>query len=61
MEAIVLAAKDKTGDTLTAADVASIRKMLPQAEQAWQRLAAAALALCARKFTRLPRLTMHAG
>ena len=43
MEAIVLAAKDKTGDTLTDADIALIRKRMPQAEQAWQRVAAAKL------------------
>jgi hypothetical protein len=43
MEAIVLAAKDKTGDTLTEADIARIRKALPQAEQAWQRVATANL------------------
>jgi hypothetical protein len=43
MEAIVLAAKDKTGDTLTDADVSRIRKTLPQAEQAWARVAAAKL------------------
>jgi DNA-binding protein len=43
MEAIVLAAKDKSGDTLTDADVARIRNMLPQAERAWQRVAAAKL------------------
>ena len=38
MEAIVLAAKDKTGDTLADVDIARIRNMLPQAEQAWQRV-----------------------
>lgn len=43
MEAIVLAAKDKGGDSLDEADIARIRKMLPQAEQAWQRVAAAKL------------------
>jgi hypothetical protein len=43
METIVLAAKDRTSDTLTEADIAHIRKMLPQAEQAWQRVAAARL------------------
>jgi hypothetical protein len=43
MEAIVLAAKDKTGDSLDAADIARIRKALPQAEQAWHRVAAAKL------------------
>ena len=43
MEAIVLAAKDKTGETLAGADIARIRTMLPQAEQAWQRVAAAKL------------------
>jgi hypothetical protein len=39
METIVLAAKDKTGDTITESDIARIGKMLPQAEQAWQRVA----------------------
>lgn len=43
MEVIVLAAKDKTGETLTEADIASIRKTLPQAEQAWRRVAATML------------------
>jgi len=43
MEAIVLAAKDKTGDTLTETDIALMRRMLPQAEQAWQRITAAKL------------------
>jgi hypothetical protein len=43
MEVIVLAAKDKTADTLAEADIASIRKTLPQAEKAWQRVAAAKL------------------
>lgn len=43
MEAIVLSAKDKTGDTLTGADVARIRATLPEAEKAWQRVAAAKL------------------
>ncbi len=38
METIVLAAKDKTSDTLTEIDIARIRKALPQAEQAWQRV-----------------------
>jgi soluble cytochrome b562 len=41
MEGIVLAAKDKTGATLTEADIAGIRKALPQAEQSWQRVTAA--------------------
>ncbi len=43
MEAIVLAAKDKTANTLTDADIALITKTLPQAEQAWQRVTAAKL------------------
>jgi hypothetical protein len=43
MEVIVLAAKDKSGDTLTEADIGRIRKMLPQAEQAWQRVTVAKL------------------
>ncbi len=43
METIVLAAKDKTGDTITEADIAHIRNTLPQAEQAWQHVAAAKL------------------
>jgi hypothetical protein len=38
MEVIVLAGKDKSEDTLTEADIGRIRKMLPQAEQAWQRV-----------------------
>ncbi|MEQ1773515.1 MAG: hypothetical protein ABL891_06995 [Burkholderiales bacterium] len=43
MEVIVLAAKDKTADMLADADIASIRKALPQAEKAWQRVATAKL------------------
>ena len=38
MEAIVLAAKDKTPQTFTDADLATIRKKLPEAEKRWQRV-----------------------
>jgi hypothetical protein len=41
MEMIVLAAKDKTGATLTDADMARVLNTLPQAEQAWQRVTVA--------------------
>lgn len=37
MEAIVLAAKDKTPETLTDADVQRIRETLPEAERLWER------------------------
>ena len=43
MEGIVLAAKDKTGDTLAAADIEHIRHLLPQAEKAWLGVSAAKL------------------
>lgn len=36
MEAIVLAAKDKTAETFTDADIARIEKTLPEAERLWQ-------------------------
>lgn len=37
MEAIVLAAKDKTSETLTDADIQRIRETLPEAEKLWAR------------------------
>lgn len=40
MEEIVLAAKDKTGQTLSDADVSKIRKTLPEAEKLWKRVEA---------------------
>lgn len=40
MEAIVLAAKDKTPETLTDADVQRIRATLPEAEALWKRVMA---------------------
>lgn len=43
MEAIVLAAKDKTADTISEADITRIRATLPLAEKAWQRAATAKL------------------
>lgn len=43
MEAIVLAAKDKTGDTLTEVDIARIRNRLPLAEKAWAGVSSAKL------------------
>jgi hypothetical protein len=39
MEAIVLAAKDKTPETFTDADIQRITKTLPQAEELWTRVA----------------------
>lgn len=36
MEEIVLAAKDKTGETLSGADIDKIRKTLPEAEKLWR-------------------------
>jgi hypothetical protein len=39
MEEIVLAAKDKTAQTLSDADIGQIRKTLPQAEQLWKTIA----------------------
>jgi len=38
MEAIVLAAKDKTPETFTDADIQRIRKTLPEAEKLWTRV-----------------------
>lgn len=43
METIVLAAKDKSAETLDDTDVARIRATLPLAEQAWQRVTTAKL------------------
>jgi len=43
MEAIVLAAKDKTPETLTDADIQRIRKTLPDAEKLWNRVMAGKL------------------
>lgn len=43
MEAIVLAAKDKTAETLADADIARIRATLPLAEKAWRRVTTAKL------------------
>jgi hypothetical protein len=40
MEEIVLAAKDKTPETLTEADLTTIRTHLPEAVALWQRIAA---------------------
>jgi hypothetical protein len=39
MEAIVLAAKDKSPDTFTPADLAIIKAQLPEAQAVWQRIA----------------------
>lgn len=43
MEEIVLAAKDKTAQTLSDADVSKIRKTLPEAEKLWKTVGASKL------------------
>jgi hypothetical protein len=43
MEAIVLAAKDKTPETLSNADIERIRATLPEAEKLWKRVMAGGL------------------